>query len=176
MRGIAPRGGALVLALGLVACESAAALDGAGKALVGAEAAAARRKSDEALANKEFAVAWNLEVHAGKDRSRLETIAVAALEAGAGDAEDMFEQLRKAHGRLTDGGRARVRALAVAAEGRGDWDRAAEIEITAADDPPAYAQAWDVYGRAPAKRALEVLRRVEKARAAREEAGSKPGA
>ena len=172
---IASWGGAIALAIVSTACSGPSALDGSTKPVAGGEAAAVRKKSDEALAKKEYELAWNHEVHAGKDRGRLEAIALAALEADDGAASDMFEQLRKAHGGLTEGGRSRVASIAVAAEGGGKWDRAAQIHVMTADDPPTYKQAWDVYARAPAKDALDILKRIEKARVAHEEAGKKPG-
>lgn len=175
---IKPRGGALALGIAFAAlagCSSAASLDTTNRPLSPAEAAIVSRKSDKALADKEYELAWNHEVYAGKNRERLEAVALAALEADAGVADDMLSQLKKAHGGLTDAGRARVKAATVKAQGAGNWERAAEIQVVAADDAPSYKAAWAVYAEAPAKDALSILKYIEKARTEFSEAGKKPG-
>ncbi len=152
------------LALTLAACTGVASLDRPTRALEGEEPSVVRRRSDEALQAKEWSLAWNMEVQAGADRARLETIALAALDADSGDAADMIDALRAKHGGLTDAGKARVKEVAAKHEAAGEWKAAAQTWITAADDAPKYSAAWDVYARTPVKQALGVLDRIQKAR------------
>lgn len=160
MRRVLVPGWVLVLA----ACSQVEAIDAPRRPLEGREPDVVRRKSDESAAAKDFASAWNHELHAGADRSRLEGIALSALEADAPGVADMLEQLRKAHGGLTEDARRRVAATAASLEAQARWTRSAEVHLLTADDPPAYGAAWDVYVRAPPKDALRILEKIQSAR------------
>jgi hypothetical protein len=165
----------LAACLGAAACSNVTALDAPRRPLSPGEPPTVREKSDEALAAKQYAVAWNHEFHAGGDRARLEAIFLAALADDAGAAEDMMEQLRAAHGGLSEGATARAKEVAAAEEGRGDWERAAEVLVLVASDAPAFEAAWDVYRRAPPKDALTVLETIQQARVEHEQAAGKRG-
>jgi len=166
---------ACLLALLFGACSGVGAIDAPRRPLAGSEPQTVRQKSEEALSKKDYATAWNHELHAGADRSRLEAIFLAALAADDGDAEDMIGQLRQAHGGLTPEAQAKVKETATAAEGRGEWTTSAEIHLLAASDPPEFSAAWDVYRRAPPKDALAVLETIQEARKEHEEATAKRG-
>ena len=172
------------LALLLASCSGVTELSGSGgagagapaKSLPGDEAAALRKKADEAFAKKAWADAWNLEAEAGTDRARLERIAVAALEADSGPYEKMFAQLRSKFGGITPEARARATAIVVKDEGEHRWKDAAKVEIDTAEDPPAYTRAFAVYDRTPPGDALGVLALLQSARADDAEAKAKASA
>ena len=67
-------------------------------------------------------------------------------------------------GGLTPEGRARVKDLTAAAEARGDREEAVRLALDAAEDAPAYAAAWAVYQRTPAREAEDVLDDILEAR------------
>ena len=171
---LAPTALGLLLAAG---CSGVTELSTRTRPLSGGETQAVRTKSDEMVAAKKFADAWDQEVQAGADRGRLEAIALASLEADTGPYEDMVEELRKKHGGLTPAGQAKVKRVAEAAEGKGDWKRACDVLLVTADDAPDYKAAWDLYARATGqnlKHAPDVLERIQKARTAYDEAHAKP--
>lgn len=155
---------AATIALALAGCSGVTDLEKPQPPLQGNEPAAVRRKVDEAVQAKKFSDAWDLEARAGTDRARLENIAMTSLEADSGPYEDMIAQLRKKFGGLSPTARARVDAATSAAESNRKWTRAVEIQIDAADDPPAFKGAWAVYDRTPPKDALAVLEAITKAR------------
>jgi hypothetical protein len=155
----------LVLLL-LAGCSGVADLSKPAPSLAGDERAAVARKSDQALKEGKYSDAWELEVHAGGDRARLEAIALVPLKADEGPYEEMFAQLVKKFGGVTPKARTAVDAATNEAEGTGRWKRAADIQIAAADDAPAYKGAWAVYDRTPPSKALEVLDRIHAAREA----------
>jgi hypothetical protein len=154
---------AWVVAFALVGCAGVSDLSTPASPSLGRHVEDVRRKADEALAAGRFADAWNLEAQAGTDRARLEAIALAALVADQGPYEDMFPALRMRFGGLSTEARAKVDALAREREGAGRYAAAADVQIVAADDAPAYEAAWDVYKRTPVKDALAVLERIEAA-------------
>ena len=158
---------AVLLFLVASACTDLAALDGGGTAppLAGAEQEAVREQVEKALAEKRFKTAWNQEVAAGADRARLEAIALAALEAQSGHADDMFVALRAKHETLSNGARARVDALVTTARQEGSWSRALELELMTADDPGDFARAWSVYRAAPTGVAPGLLEAIQEAKA-----------
>ena len=164
-----------LLALALAGCSGVHSIDEPRRPLQGGEPQTVRQKADESLAKKEYATAWNHELQAGAAPARLEAIFLAALAADDGDAEDMIAQLRKSQGGLSSEAQAKVAEIATAAEGRGEWTRAAEIHVVAAKDPPEFSAAWDVYRRAPPKDALAVLETIQQARKDLEEAAAKRG-
>ena len=160
------------LALGATAACSAslAKLDEEG-ALSEDESLAVRAQVEKAVAEKRWESAWNQEVAAGGDRHRLELIALAALRDESGDADDMFEALHEKWKGITPAARQAIDRMRVESEGRDrpDWDRALEIELVTADDPPAFKRAWDVYKRADARAAEDLLERLQEARKRYEE-------
>jgi hypothetical protein len=166
---------ACLWAVALAGCSSVSSLDAPRRPLAAGEPQTVRAKSDEALSGKDYALAWNHEFHAGADRARLEAIFLAALAADAGAADDMFEQLGKAHGGLSPQAQARVKEIAGQAEAEGDWVAAAGVHLLAAADPPEYSAAWDVYRRAPPKQALSILEDIQDARKEHAEAGTPKG-
>lgn len=167
---------ALVLAFAVLlpACTGVSDLGKAPAPFTGAEGAAVRTKVDAAVAAKKFADAWNLEAQAGTDRTRLETIALASLEADEGPYEAMFAQLRTKFGGLSPEARGRVSALTAKELGLKHWTRAVEAELAAADDAPAYAGAWRVYEQTPPDEALAVLDALRKARKDHDSAAAAP--
>jgi hypothetical protein len=130
----------------------------------GGEVAAVHAKSDEAVKGGKYAEAWDLEAAAGQDRGRLESIALASLAADEGPYEKMFGELTKKFHGLSPEARARVGAESRKAMEAKKWGRAADIELAAAEDAPAYKAAFGVYERTPPDDALAVLERIEKAR------------
>jgi len=128
------------------------------------EVSAVRAKVDQAVKEGKFADAWNLEAAAGRDRLRLESIAVASLAADEGPYEKMFAELVGTYRGLSPEARERVGVESRKAIEAERWGRAAEIEIAAAEDAPAYKAAFGVYERTPAGDALDVLERIERAR------------
>ncbi len=156
----------LLLASSVVACSDLAALDTGGDspALSGEEQATVRVQVDKALAEQRYKVAWNQEVAAGADRGRLEAIALTALEAQSGHADDMFVALRTKHGGLSASARERVDGLVATARESGSWSRALDLELLTADDPPAFTRAWSVYRAAPPDRATALLESIQEAK------------
>src|SRR5688572_1965377 len=110
----------------LAGCSGVTSLDEPRRPLLPGEPPTVREKSEQALAAKDYGAAWTHEFHAGADRARLETIFLAALAADAGNADDMMEQLRKAHGGLTPASETRVKEIATRAESEKKWVHAAE--------------------------------------------------
>jgi hypothetical protein len=156
----------LLLALG--ACSGLKDVGEGPLTLSDSEKERVRARVDRDLADakgrKDWAAAWNQEVGAGSDRDRLEGFALGALEAADGDAEDMFAALRKKWGPLGAASRRRVEALVEDAIAKKDWERALEIEILTADDPPTYARAFALYERCPAREAEDLLEAIDEAR------------
>lgn len=148
----------------LAACAGVSDLSGPAPRL-GDHVADVRAKADEARKAHRHGDAWNLEAQAGADRARLEAIALDALAADAGPYEDMLKALRAKFGGLSPEGRARVDGLVRDHEGAGRFDDALDVELVAADDPPAFAKGWELWRRAPAKDALGLLEKLEQARA-----------
>lgn len=154
-------------ALLLAACSGPTSLRSGRDPLVSdpAEVASVRAKVDQAVKEGQYADAWNLEAAAGRDRARLEAIALASLAADEGPYEKMFAELLGAFHGLTPEARARVGVESKKAMDASKWERAAEIELVAAEDAPAYKAAFAVYERTPVGDALGVLRKIERARA-----------
>ncbi len=150
----------------LVACSGPASLRTARGPLVtdASEVAAVHAKVDEAVKAGEYADAWDLEAASGRDRARLEAIALASLAADDGPYEKMFAELVGAFHGLSPEARARVGVESKKAVEAGKWERAAEIEIAAAEDAPAYKAAFAVYERTPSDSALAVLKTIDRAR------------
>jgi hypothetical protein len=156
---------AALAAAALAACSGVSKVKDAPADLSASETSAVRAKAKEAEAKKDWAVAWNHEVEAGASRERLEEIALEALADEDGDAADMLREIRRKWTDLSPAGRARVDALVEQAKGKEEWERAAEIEILAANDAPEFKAAWEVYKSAPPDPALDVLAEIQKARA-----------
>lgn len=160
-------GYAVLAALGtsIAGCSGVSSLS-TSKTLVtdGGEVAAVHAKVDQAVKEGKYADAWDLEAAAGRDRARLESIALASLAADDGPYEKMLTELIGAFHGLTPEARARVGAESKKSMEALKWDRAAEIEIAAAEDAPAYKAAFGVYERTPPSDALSVLERIEKSR------------
>ena len=154
----------------LGACASVRGLDGDPLPLSAAEKARVSKQVDNALETRKWDAAWNQAVDAGADRSRLETVALAALADDDGVAEDMFEALIGKWGGLTPAARGRVSELVEARIDKRDWDRAIELELLTAEDAPTYAAAWALYDRAPPNKAPDVLEAIGEARSDREKA------
>jgi endonuclease YncB( thermonuclease family) len=171
MRAATSRFGRIGAALGpwLVAlgCARVAPIDDAGKGapLAPQEKTAVREQVAKAQGAGEWTAAWNQEIAAGGDRATLEMIAVKALEDDSGAAKDMFRELR-AHGPLGEEARAMLRAAVQRAEGKDRWSRAMDLAIGAAEDPPEFAGAWELYRRAPPDEAPALLEQIRKAREA----------
>lgn len=155
----------LAAALGLAACASISSIEEAPEvALSEEERAVVRTQVDKARGEGAYADAWNQEVRAGGDRERLETIALDALQMDSGDADDMFRELIARYGGLEARGRARADAMIETSIRAGKWEQAAWIAIVTATDAPAYAQAFEIYGRAPVGKADDVLGEIQDAR------------
>ncbi|MHC5011680.1 MAG: hypothetical protein ACYTG6_12160 [Planctomycetota bacterium] len=161
---------ALVLSWTLLvaSCSSPKGLDETPMSLSPDEAALVEEQVARAREAEEWTAAWNQAVDAGTDRSGLEAIALDALEADDGAAEDMLDALRRKWGGLTPAGRERVTALSRRAMGKKDYERAASIEVFAAEDAPAYAAAWRIYRETPPGDAEAVLEVIRSARAREE--------
>jgi hypothetical protein len=155
---------ALLALLSSAACSGVRAPTGPTRPLAPDEVRIVRQKSAMAVEQKQWGVAWDQEIEAGSDRGRLEDIALAAMAADSGPYEDMLAELKKKWGGLSAGGQTRASALAAEAEGRKDWSLAADILILTANDAPEYKAAWDLYGRAPVKKAGVVLDKIQSAR------------
>jgi hypothetical protein len=153
----------------LASCSGVREPTGPSRPLAPGETQVVRKKSAEAVAQKEWAVAWDQEVEAGADRARLEEITLSAMAADSGPYEDMVAALQKKFGGFTDAALARATALAHEFEGKGDFSRAVDIQLLIANDPPEYKAAWDLYGRAPVKKAGAVVDAIQKARKAWDE-------
>jgi hypothetical protein len=153
-----------VALLATASCSGVSEIRSAPRNLGGDEPQRVRKKADQALAEAKYAVAWDTEAEAGADRDRLEAIMLASLSAGRGPYEAMLAELRRKFGGLSPGARARVDALAREREAAGRWTDAVDVQIVAADDPPAFAAAWGVHERAPPRDALAVLQRIQDAR------------
>lgn len=137
--------------------------------LSASEQEAVRAKIDRTLATDgqvAWAAAWDQEVQAGADRTRLARIAVGALQAQDSDAEEMFKALVRKWGALEPAQRGAVSVQVEAAIAKGDWERALELEIVTADDAPAYSRAWALYERAPARQGADLLAEIQAAREA----------
>src|SRR5437763_10736188 len=123
------RTGALFAVLLLVGCSGVADLEEARRPLAPDETEVVRKKADEALAAREWKIAWEQEAEAGADRTRLEAIFLASLAAESGPYDDMHKKLVATFGGLSPDGMARAMRLANDAEGQGHWKRAAEVLI-----------------------------------------------
>lgn len=156
---------ALSLLVPLAACSGVASLS-TSRPLVSdsGEVSAVHAKVDQAVKEKRFADAWDLEAASGKDRARLETIAIASLAADEGPYEAMLKELIGEFHGLSPQARSRVGAESKKAMEAKNWDRAAEIEIAAAEDAPAYKAAFAVYELTPPTDALSVLTQIDTAR------------
>jgi hypothetical protein len=163
------RAGVIAAVLLLAGCTGVADLDEARRPLAPEETSIVRKKSDEALAARDWKAAWEQEAEAGGDRARLEGIFVASLVADSGPYEDMHKKLVAKFGSLTPDTMARAVRLANEAEGKGEWKRAADVLILVSEDPPKYRLAWELYARVDTKAAPDVLHRIQDARAAWEE-------
>jgi hypothetical protein len=119
---------------------------------------------DAAIEERRWSTAWDQAATAGASRERLEEIALGALADDDGAAEDMLAALAKKWGGLSPGGRARVRGIVEEAKARGDWEEAARVALGAAEDAPAFADAWVLYRGAPARDAGDVLTEILEAR------------
>ncbi len=155
------------------ACSGVTSLDEEHNALNARERTLVRSQADKALEAGEWSEAWDQEVHAGGDRARLESIALAALKDDSGSAESMFAELRRKWGPLSGGSRAALDTLVVDAVAERDWKRAMEIEITSADDPPkagddaervTFSKAWALFGEAPPNKASDLREMIQDAR------------
>lgn len=153
------------LVLPAAGCSGVSPLSGS-KTLVSeqGEVAAVHAKVDEAVKDGKYADAWDLESAAGQNRGRLESITLASLAADEGPYEKMFVELIKTFHGLSPEARARVGAESKKAMESKKWDRAASIELAAAEDAPAYKAAFGVYERTPPSDALAVLEAIERAR------------
>ncbi len=159
----------LLLTLLLAGCSGVDGLSADAPRLSDAERESVQVQVEKALEQKRFNLAWNQEVKAGADRGRLERIALEALRARSGHAEDMFSALREKHGALSADSRKAVTLQREAAQREGRWSRALEIEMLTADDPPAYSAAWSVYRDAPPDVAPDLLTTITDARSDHEE-------
>jgi hypothetical protein len=148
------------------ACSGVRAPTGPTRPLAPNEVQVVRKKSEEAVQQKAWAVAWDQEIEAGADRGRLEDIMLASLAADSGPYEDMIAELEKKWGGLSESAQTRAATLASESEGKKDFKLATDILILTANDAPEYRAAWDLYGRAPPKNAGDVLERIQKARKA----------
>ncbi|MDA1195429.1 MAG: hypothetical protein O2894_09630 [Planctomycetota bacterium] len=160
----------VALALGSApACSGVESLSADASSLTAAERADVHSQVDKALEQKRYNVAWNQEAAAGHDRARLERVALEALRGRSRHAPGMFDALRTKFGALDAAARADVELLSRAAREDGRWQRALEIEIATADDPPAYRAAWAVYRDAPPDVAPGLLAAIGAAKAAHAE-------
>ncbi len=164
---------ALVPLLALAACNDVGDLGKPSRPLLGDEPQWVRRKADEALQQERWVDAWNLEKEAGGDRSRVEEVALQALAHEVSDSRDMFQRIREKFGGLSEGAKARVKALTDKAVADRDWRHATEMQVLAADDAPAFKGAWDVFLVTPQGEALGILQRIQKARDEWDEAQKK---
>jgi hypothetical protein len=167
-RAAAPAVLVLLAALG-AACSGLDPIGDKRPALPPDERGAVRAQVDRAIEQGVFNAAWNQEIAAGADRQRLERIATSALRARSRHAPSMFDLLRDRWGALGPDARAEVDAIVQEARDTGAWLRAAQAEIAAADDPPEYGKAWEVYRAAPAQIAPGLLEEVTDAREERAE-------
>jgi hypothetical protein len=155
----------LPLALLVAGCSKVTALDGASRGtLSDTERQDVRRQSDQARAKREWGAAWEQEVEAGQDRARLEAIALDAIADDSGSGRDMLVEIRTKWGGLSEGSRARAASLVATAEKERRWSDAVQIALDTAADPPTFAAAWEVYRRAPADEAPDVLKEIQDAR------------
>ncbi len=171
-----------VVALLAVGCSSPRGLDQPTLALQPSERGDVEAQARKAMAKGAFVDAWNQAAEADLDRSLLEEIAIGAagrpveaasdgtaggvggLFGSSGAARSMFEALAKRYGGLSKEGRASLDAWTAKLEHDSEWVRAAEVQMMAADDAPAFRAAWDVYRRAPPDEAPAVLEAIGKAR------------
>jgi hypothetical protein len=156
----------VLIALAATACSRVAALDTRPMDLSEPERAAVREQADRSRGEKEWKDAWNQEVEAGADRARLETIALEAAADSDGDAKDMFAELRRRWGGLSETAQDGLARVLQKAEAEKDYGLAVEVLILAADDAPTYAGAWDLYRRAPPDEAVDILGEIRLAREA----------
>ncbi len=160
---------AALLAAGLGACSGVGSLSGDAPKLSSAEKDTVRLQVEKALTQKRFNLAWEQEVAAGADRAQLERIALLALRGRSGHTSSMLAALRERDGDLTPETRALITQEADAAKRAGRWERAVEIELQAAGDPPTFAAAWALYRAAPADRAPGLLKAITAAKEAHAE-------
>ncbi len=151
------------------ACSGISGLDEPAAELSTSERATVREQVDAAVEAKTYRAAWDQEVTAGADRTRLERVALAALENHSRHAPDMFEALREKWGALQPAAREQVSTWTAAAQQREEWGRALELELITADDPPAFTRAFAVYKAAPPLFAPDLLEEIQDARADHEE-------
>ena len=158
----------LLLSLLLIAtgCSAPRGLDEKPMNLTAAERGRIEAKVDAARDPRigDWTGAWNQAVDAGLGQNVFEGIALDALEDDAGVATEMLEALIKKHGGLTPEARARVDRLSDEAAARGDWARALEIQLAAAEDPPTFSAAWELYAKAPPDEGAALLATLREAR------------
>jgi hypothetical protein len=160
------RQGSVLLLLLAAACSSVKGPSAAPMPLTPAERARVEAKVSAARGPGigDWEGAWNQAVDAGLGRETLEGIALDALEDDASVAASMLTALRDEYGGLTEPGRRRVDGLTEQAAAKGDYARALEVELVAADDAPTFAGAWRVYEEAPADESATLLEKIRKAR------------
>ena len=163
---------ALGLALLLGACSGVASLEEEQAPLEPAELAKVESKSEEAFRKGLGGTAWDEAVRAGAPRERLEAIALEAMApsdpverpASPGTGADMFAELRGKYGRLSPASRAKVRERRAQYAAGNRWTDALELELAAADDPPIFTGAWEVYDEAPAWKSTSIRERIQEAK------------
>ncbi len=160
-----------VVALG--ACATVTSLDEEHAALNSQERTLVREQAAKAIEAGEWEAAWDQEVHAGADRDRLEDIAFGALKDESGYAESMYAELRRKWGPLSARSRAAIDTLVVDTVAERNWERAMDIEIMTADDPPkpgdpvertTLSKAWALYRAAPPNKASDLREMIQDAR------------
>jgi len=154
----------LVLAAAASACAKIRSISDGPRRIEPSERSRVEAQVENAIRDEEWAAAWNQLIDLGAPRDRMEDVALRALEADAGQAEDMLAALTAKWGGLSDAARLRGRKLAERAEKEGDWERAVEIEILLAEDAPHYHRAWEIYDRAPPTKAPQLLELIADAR------------
>jgi hypothetical protein len=154
----------LIVPLGAGCSTSIRAVDAPRMTLAPDEREAVSTQAETARKAGEWSDAWNQAVEAGGDRERLEAIAVDALLDDDDDGDDMLAEVRRVWGGFGPAAEQRIDAAIEEAITRGRWSRAIGLAIRTADDAPKYERAWDVYRRAPADEAGDLLEDLREAR------------
>ena len=151
---------------GAAGCAGIGELGEAGSSptLSPSEQSAVRGQVSQAISARRWKVAWNQEIEAGADRTRLQDIALQALADRSRHAGDMLAALRERYGALSAAARAQVDNLVSRAKEEGRWTRAMELELLSADDPPSFSRAWALYQGAPVELAPGLLEAIQEAR------------